>query len=109
MRSYISLIAVIGRYADDNVRPVFVKLRTTWDKRIILANCNKLKNFGERVFISADESVDERRKRMMARLKARAEHNGKVVSIVDGVLFVDNNAVFSLSNGNLHNNNGQSH
>ena len=97
----------IGRYADGKVRPVLVKLRTTWDKRIILSNCSKLKNFGERVFISADESIDDRRKRMMARIKARAEHDGKTVSVVDGVLSVDNIAVFSLHDGNLNSNHGQ--
>lgn len=97
----------IGRFAEGKVRPVLVKLRTTWDKRIILSNCGRLKNFGERVFISADESIEERRKRMLARIKSRAEQQGKSVLVIDGVLLVDNTAVFSLKDGNLNNNHGQ--
>jgi hypothetical protein len=44
----------VGRYAEGKTRPIIVKLRTTWDRRIILAECGKLKNFEERVFFSAD-------------------------------------------------------
>jgi predicted tellurium resistance membrane protein TerC len=44
---------------------------------------------------------------MMARIKARAEQDGKSVSVVDGVLSVDNIAVFSLRDGKLNNSHGQ--
>jgi hypothetical protein len=85
----------------NKVRPIIVKLRTFWDKRIILGNCRKLKDFGEPIYISADEPLEIRRKNMLGRIQSRAERAGKLVSIVDGVLSVDNVEVFSLSRGKL--------
>jgi len=35
----------IGRYSSQKVRPIIVKLRTVWDKRITLNSCYKLKDF----------------------------------------------------------------
>lgn len=90
-----------GHFDANKTRPIIVKLRTTWDKRLILSNCNKLKNFAGRIFISPDEPLDERRKRMFDRIKLRAERAGKVVSVDDGVLSVDGVVVFSMVNGNL--------
>lgn len=92
----------IGRYTQDKTRPIVVKLRTAWDRRIILSKCNRLKDYNERIFIAADEPVEERRKKIMTRLKSRAEQNGKNVSVVDGVLFIDNVSVFSLKDGKLN-------
>jgi len=43
-----------------------------------------------------------RRKNMFARIKSRAERDGKVVSVTTGVLSVDNVAVFSLKDGKLN-------
>jgi len=94
----------IGRFVDGKVRPVVVKLRTAWDKRIILSKCNKLKGYSERIFISADEPLPERRKRMLGRIKRRAERDRKSVAVVDGVLMVNDIPVFSLKDGKLHNN-----
>ena len=90
-----------GHFDANKTRPIIVKLRTTWDKRLILSNCNKLKNFAGRIFISPDESMEERRKRMFDRIKLRAERAGKVVSVDNGVLSVDGVVVFSMVNGNL--------
>ena len=51
----------LGRFDANKTRPIIVKLRTAWDRRIILANCNKLKGYGDgKIFISPDESLEER-------------------------------------------------
>jgi hypothetical protein len=91
----------VGRYADGKKRPIIVKLRTSWDRRIILAECSKLKDFEERVFFAADEPVEERRQKMLIRIKTRAESSGQVASVVDGVLSVDGVPVFSLKDGKI--------
>ena len=91
----------VGRFAQNKMRPIMVKLRTIWDKRIILSRSSMLKNFGEPIYIAADEPLEVRRKNMLVRIQSRAERAGKSVSVVDGVLSVDNVAVFSLSSGKL--------
>lgn len=91
----------VGRFDQNKLRPIIVKLRTVWDKRIILSKSSMLKNFGEPIFIAADEPLDVRRKNMLVRIQSRAERAGKSVSVVDGVLSVDSIAVFSLSAGKL--------
>ena len=50
----------IGRFDANKIRPIIVKLRTAWDRRIILANCSKLKDFGNRICVSPDESPEGR-------------------------------------------------
>jgi len=54
----------IGRHVPNKCRPVLVKLRTVWDRRIVLNGCSKLKNYHERVFVYPDEPPDVRRKRV---------------------------------------------
>ena len=50
-----------------------MKLRMAWDHRILLTNCIKLKGYGDgKIFIRPDESLEERRKRMLKRFKVRA-------------------------------------
>ena len=88
-------------------RPILVKLRVTWDKRIILSNCNKLKQYSQRgVFITADEPIEVRRKNTFERLKYRTEHANQRVLVTDGILFIGDVAVFSLSGGYIRNVNG---
>jgi hypothetical protein len=90
----------LGRFSSGKTRPVLVKLRTVWDKRIILNGCSQLKNFGQRgIFISADEPLEVRRKQTFGRLKHRAELSNKLVTVTDDVLSIDGVAVFSLSAG----------
>lgn len=96
----------VGRYGDGKTRPIIVKLRTSWDRRILLAECGKLKNFEERIFLAADEPLEERRKKALGRMKTRAESGGQVASVVDGVLSVDGLPVFSLKDGKLNHNGG---
>jgi hypothetical protein len=84
-----------------------MRLRTAWDKRIILANCHKLKEycqkFGAKLGISPDEPLEMRRKKMLDRIKSRAENDGKVVSVTNGVLTDDGIEVFSIKDGKLVN------
>lgn len=80
-------------------RPVLIKLRAVWDKRIILSQSYKLKQDHRGIFIVADESPEMRRKSTLERLRYRAERAGKVVAVSDGVLSIDGTVVFSLLDG----------
>ena len=89
----------LGRFSSEKTRPVLVKLRTVWDKRIILNGCSIsfFKHFSQRgIFISADEPLEVRRKQTFDRLKYRADQSQKLVNVTDGVLSIDSVAVFSL-------------
>jgi hypothetical protein len=59
----------VGRFVDGKTRPIVVNLRAAWDRRIILAECGKLKHFEERVFSAPDESTEERHKKRLTVLK----------------------------------------
>jgi hypothetical protein len=98
----------VGRFDQNKIRPIFVKLRNAWNKRIVLINSSKLKDYSERIFIASDEPIEERRKKILARIKSRAEVAGKTVSVVDGVLSVDNIPVFSIKDGKINHDGGQS-
>jgi hypothetical protein len=91
----------IGRFDANKARPIIVKLRSVWDRRIIVSNSYKLKNFTGRIFISPDEPLEKRRKRTFDRIKYRAERAGKEVVVNGGILSMDGVMVFSLENGNL--------
>jgi len=91
----------IGRFVDSKVRPIVVTLRSAWDRRIILSNCRKLKDFEGRVFIVPDEEPDVRRQKVFDRIKKRAEREGKLVVVANGVLSVDGVNVYSLKDGRI--------
>jgi len=91
----------IGRYNDSKTRPIIVKLRTAWDRRIILASCNKLKHYKDKVFISPDESIEVRRKKMFDRMKSQAQRGGSKVSCENGILFIDDEPAFSMKDGKI--------
>jgi len=92
----------LGRFVANKTRPIVVKLRTAWDRRILLANCIKLKGYGDgKIFISPDESLEERRRRMLKRFKVRAERDGKNVSVENGILLIGGVPVFSLQDGKI--------
>ncbi len=56
------------------------------------------------VYIRADESLQDRRHKMLLRLKARACQAGKIVELKnESELFVDNMFVFSLAHGFVNN------
>jgi hypothetical protein len=93
----------LGRYDSNKKRPVLVKLKAFWDKRLIMSNCYKLKQFSQRgIFIASDEPLEVRRKQTLDRTKYRAERDNKITSVRDGVLVVDDVAVFSLAEGLLN-------
>ena len=81
-------------------------MRNGWNRRVILINCHKLKDFTERIFIAPDESLEERRTRMLEIIKYRSQRDGKFVSVDNGILSVDNIQVFSLKDAKLNINKG---
>jgi len=88
----------LGRFAANKTRPIIVKLRTAWDRRILLANCTKLKGYGDgKIYIGPDETLEERRIRMLKRLKFRAERDGKEVSVENGILSIGGVPVFFIA------------
>lgn len=89
----------IGRFNAQKTRPIIVKLRSFWDRRILLSSSYKLKHYATRVFLAADEPVDIQRKKTLDRMKMRAEREGKTVCVVDGVLIVNGVNVYSLASG----------
>jgi hypothetical protein len=99
----------IGKYNPAQVRnrPVIVKLRNVWDKRLLLSNARKLSETAEfhRIGFAPDEPLETRRKNTMKRLHFKATNEGKQVSLsADGdCLYVDNVIVFSMKDG--HNSN----
>ena len=100
----------LGRFRSDNVRPILVKLKTVWDKRMLMNNCYKLKQYElSGIFISPDEPLETRRKQTFDRLRYRAEREHKQVAVIDDILHIDGTAVYSLANGSIgHIRNGRS-
>jgi hypothetical protein len=95
----------IGKFNPSQARhrPVIVKLRCAWDKRLLLSNARKLSEVAEfrRIGIASDEPLETRRKITMKRLQHKATLDGKQVSVsADGdCLQIDNVVVFSLKDG----------
>ena len=96
----------LGKYNSSKIRPILVKLRVAWDRRLILSRSSRLKNFHiPRVFVVPDEPIETRRKNTFDRLKSKAERAKKDVRAVDNdILFVNNEAVFSLKDGFINHN-----
>ena len=53
-------------------------------------------------WVSADEPPEVRRREMYGKLKHRAVKDNKIVDEKDGVLIIDNIAVYSLSRGYIN-------
>jgi len=92
----------VGRYDQDKIRPIVVKLRSGWDRRILLSRRSTLRTYSERVFLAPDESLEVRRQHTLDSLKTRAERAGQLISVSDGILSIDGVEVFSLSNGHAN-------
>ena len=74
-----------------------------WDKRLILSSCSRLKQYSQRgIFVASDEPPEVRRKQIYGKVKYRAVNDNKIVDVKDGVLIIDNVAVYSLSRGNIN-------
>jgi len=93
----------LGTFSADKCRPVLVKLKSVWDRRLALSNSYLLQNGDEvkrKIFVAADEPVAIRRKNVMARLKRRAEGKGEqVCQSEDGCLYVNGQLIYSVKNG----------
>ena len=93
----------LGRFVEGKKRPILVKLNSAWDRRLVLSGARKLSGvdeFRRRVFISADEPPEVRRRNTFDRLKAKAERQGQVVSVSsDGILSIDGVATFCMQQG----------
>jgi len=91
----------IGKTAAGRTRPIIVKLHSAWDRRTVVSGSWKLSTCDgfDRVFIRPDEPVDVRRRKSLDRLMKKASEGGRQVSLMDGVLYIDNKNVFSLENG----------
>ena len=92
----------LGRFDASKVRPILIKLRTVWDRRLVLNNSRRLKSYHQRIFVSPDEPLNTRRKRIFDRLKYKAVKDGKSVITANDILVVDGIQVFSLSAGHLN-------
>ena len=92
----------LGRFVNGRKRPILVKFNSVWNRRLILAGARKLRDTQElrRVFITADEPPDVRRRNTWKRLKDKAERDGKNVQVSqDGVLSIDGVDIFCLQRG----------
>lgn len=103
----------LGRFVADGdgvarkPRPVLVKLRNVWDKRVVLSKCSKLKQYTQSgMFIAPDEPLETRRKNTLERLRYRAEHSGQRAVVTDGILTIDDVTIFSLKDGYLRSTHG---
>jgi hypothetical protein len=93
----------LGRYDPNKRRPILANLRTIWDKRLILNKRSKLRIYSQHgVFINSEEPVEARRAQTIERLRYKAQRDGKQVRVEDGVLYIDEIAVFSLRDGYLN-------
>lgn len=98
----------LGSPAPGKKRPILVKLRSCWDRRLIVSGAWRLSSADglERIFISPDEPITTRRKRTLERLVKKASNDGKHVVVDNGVVTIDSVMVFSLENGFLQKNDG---
>lgn len=99
----------IGRYNANQARPrpIIVKLRNVWDKRLLLSNARKLADIAEfrSIGFAPDEPLETRRKNTMKRLQYKARNEGKQVNMSENgdCLFIDGALVFSLNDGFIRN------
>jgi len=66
----------LGRFHQQKIRPILVtgKLKSVWDRRLVLSGAHKLKNDDElgRVYINPDEPLDSTLQHILDRLRKRA-------------------------------------
>jgi ribosome-associated translation inhibitor RaiA len=84
-------------------RPIVVKLRSVWDRRLVLSNARKLaeKPDFRHIGFAPDEPIEIRRKNIMKRLLSKATNEGKPTSIIDNgnELYINDELVFTLRDG----------
>ena len=93
----------LGKYVEGKKRPILVRLNSAWDRRLILGGARKLTDvveFRRRVYISADEPPEIRRRNTLDRLTTRAERQGQTFSVSDdGILSIEGVPLFCLRRG----------
>jgi hypothetical protein len=92
----------IGKFLPNKVRPIIVKLRSQWDKHLILSKRLNLRNYNRDIFIAPDEPLDVHRRNTLDRLKQKAIREGKHVTVSGDLLTVDGVNVYSLKEGPLN-------
>ena len=82
-------------------RPVLVKLHSVWDRKATVSGSWKLSTVDgfKGIFIAADLPLAARRRKSMERIVHKATAEGREVSVVDGVVIIDGQNVFSLDSG----------
>jgi hypothetical protein len=94
----------LGKFIQGRTRLILVKVNSSWDRRLILSGSRNLKDdaeFRRRVYITADEAPEVRRRATYDRLKAKAIRDGKDVLEFQGVLKIDGIEVFCENRGFL--------
>jgi hypothetical protein len=91
----------VGKFDPGKTRPILVKLRVAWDRRLVVNGAWKLHGVPEyrRIFIRNDESLEDRRSNTLQRLKYKAERDGKTADVVDGTLLIDGVQVYNVQTG----------
>ena len=77
------------------------KLKTAWDRRIVVRNARKLAESAKcrrSVYVTWDESLNVRRRNTRKKFKERTVSE-EVKATVEGALFVDNVLVLSIKDG----------
>jgi len=71
-----------GRFAAGNVRPLLVKLKSAWNRRLVVIGASKLAQCEDlkRVYLSPDEPLDIWRKATFERLQKKRRKR-KTISI----------------------------
>jgi hypothetical protein len=98
----------IGKYNANQLRPrpVIVKLRSIWDRRLVLSSARKLAEKVEfrHIGFAPDEPAEIRRQKTMKRLLHKATKDGKQALIADNGLYIDGNLFFTMRDGFVRNN-----
>ena len=94
----------VGRVVPGKHRPIIVKLHSIWDRRLLLSNSRQLASCADymrNVYIAADETLAERRKRTINRLfrNARRDQKDTELSEDGSTLMIDGVLVYSLKDG----------
>ena len=96
-----SFLPAIDRFIGSLV-VLLVRLRSTWDRRLVLGGRRKLSesdDFRRRLYISSDESPEVRRRSTLQILAKGVERYNKKVDNRDGILKIDDVIVYTLKDG----------
>jgi len=89
----------LDKFNSARVRPVLIVLKSSWDRRLLLANCRNLSScdsYMKKVYIVADEPIEIRKKKALQRMKDQLSQSNRNVEISyeGSILFVDGKIVF---------------